>query len=418
MDQPLDPLRLGVAPPPGEARRPAAAPRARSPGSGTASRRIARRGPEGHRAAHARRCPAPPRAAGRGSAHARSRCGSARRARRCATPSPAARASQSSTSSSITCVVEPPVDRAHEPVAQALLLRLWRPTSLGARPPQPGRDQLPGVDLVGIDVDESRREQVDVRPGALRSSSGKPVHRPHAAAGRGAPGGPSTACRGTARRSRRGAGRAVGDVALVVEHAQQAGMADGDVVALEVVVGEVTFQLCAYSVTYRAVGPSSAMPSGSSRSRAGRRTSRRAAPSRRHRGRRTPARASSLDAERRQAHRFAVEVGEAAGLGHRGELPVLAVRPAVVRAAQHLGAAARRRSGSAIARWRQTFESARSSPSSPRSTATGSPAIWSSRTGRAPPRRTLAGEDPGPLRRPRAAPARTPPARRRRVPAG
>ena len=46
-----------------------------------------------------------------------------------------------------------------------------------------------------------------------------------------------------------------------------------------------------------------------------------------------------LDAERRQAHALAVESGEAPGLGNGRQLAVLAVRPAVVGAAQHLGAA-------------------------------------------------------------------------------
>ena len=48
-----------------------------------------------------------------------------------------------------------------------------------------------------------------------------------------------------------------------------------------------------------------------------------------------------LHAERRQRHRLAVERREAAGLGHGRELPVLAVRPPVVRTAQHLRAAPR-----------------------------------------------------------------------------
>ena len=46
-----------------------------------------------------------------------------------------------------------------------------------------------------------------------------------------------------------------------------------------------------------------------------------------------------LDAERRQPHALAIEGGEAARLRDRGQLAVLAVGPAVVRAAQHLGTA-------------------------------------------------------------------------------
>ena len=80
-----------------------------------------------------------------------------------------------------------------------------------------------------------------------------------------------------------------------------------------------------------------------------------------------------LDAERRQAHALAIERGEPARLRYAGQLAVLTVRPAVVGAAQHLGQRPVP-DRICIARWRQTFESARSSPSSPRTMATGSPA--------------------------------------------
>ena len=148
-------------------------------------------------------------------------------------------------------------------------------------------------------------------------------------------------------------------------------MADRDVVALEVVVGEV-LPVVRVLGDQRALGLEPARCRASRAARAHRRTTRRAAAASASSETNTsPASASTRNAGRRTPSRSSAAKPRASGTAASwpswryvqpwyGQRSTFGHVPVPYRIC--------------IARWRQTFESARSTPSSPRTTATGSPA--------------------------------------------